>query len=88
MGAAISAAVLVYALRGGLRGRPELAAPLALVAGGSLANLLDRLRLGAVVDFIDVHVWPVFNVADAAITAGAAWLAVRLLLAHRRAGGA
>ena len=43
----------------------------ALIAGGSLGNLIDRLRFGYVVDFLDFRVWPVFNIADSAITAGA-----------------
>ncbi len=42
-----------------------------LVAGGASANLLDRLRYGYVIDFIDFRIWPVFNFADAAITVGA-----------------
>ncbi len=56
------------------------AAGVALVAGGAVGNLLDRMRLGHVVDYIDVHVWPVFNLADAAIVIGAAVL----LVAHAR----
>lgn len=51
-----------------------LPAALALVLGGALGNVIDRLRFGAVVDFLDVHVagwhWPAFNVADSAITIG------------------
>ena len=47
---------------------------LGLVAGGALGNLIDRLRLGAVIDFLDFylgpHHWPAFNVADSAITVG------------------
>jgi signal peptidase II len=47
---------------------------LGLIAGGALGNLLDRVRLGAVVDFLDVYVgtyhWPSFNVADSSITVG------------------
>ena len=47
---------------------------LALVLGGALGNVIDRLRFGAVVDFLDFHVagahWPAFNVADSAITVG------------------
>lgn len=51
---------------------------LALVLGGALGNVIDRLRFGAVVDFLDFHVagwhWPAFNVADAAISVGVALL--------------
>ncbi len=47
---------------------------LSLVIGGALGNVLDRIRVGAVADFIDVHVgawhWPAFNVADSAISIG------------------
>ena len=47
----------------------------AIITGGAIGNAIDRLRFGEVVDFIDVHIgpwhWPAFNVADAAITAGA-----------------
>jgi signal peptidase II len=47
---------------------------LGLIAGGALGNLIDRVRLGSVVDFLDVYVgchhWPAFNVADLAITVG------------------
>ena len=52
--------------------------PLGLVLGGAAGNLLDRLRFGHVVDFIDFRVWPVFNLADIAITLGALWLAFAL----------
>ena len=55
-----------------------VATALGAIAGGALGNVLDRLRFGAVVDFIDVHVgdlhWYVFNVADAAIVCGVAAL--------------
>lgn len=43
----------------------------ALVAGGAMGNLLDRIARGTVVDFIDFRYWPAFNVADSAITIGA-----------------
>ena len=43
---------------------------LLVILGGSLGNLIDRLRFGYVVDFIDLRVWPVFNLADSAITVG------------------
>ena len=51
---------------------------LALVLGGALGNLIDRVMIGAVVDFLDVHAfgwhWPAFNLADSAITCGAGLL--------------
>lgn len=43
---------------------------LALILGGAFGNWLDRLRHGAVIDFFDFRIWPVFNVADSAITIG------------------
>jgi signal peptidase II len=49
---------------------PLLKTGLGLILGGAVGNLIDRLRLGYVVDFIDFKVWPVFNIADSAITAG------------------
>jgi len=52
---------------------------LALVLGGAAGNVIDRLRLGYVVDFIDVRVWPVFNLADSAITIGVGLLVWRAL---------
>jgi len=41
-----------------------------LVMGGTIGNLIDRLRMGYVIDFMDFKVWPVFNVADASVTIG------------------
>ena len=55
-----------------------LSCALALVVGGAVGNVLDRIQFGAVVDFLDFHVWgwhwPAFNVADAAITIGVVML--------------
>lgn len=53
--------------------------PMGLLAGGAIGNLLDRLRLGAVTDFIDLPRWPAFNLADVWITLGVIVLAVTLL---------
>lgn len=59
----------------------------ALIIGGALGNLIDRARLGHVIDFIDFHVgqwhWPAFNVADSAIVVAAAILIVHSLLAKK-----
>jgi signal peptidase II len=52
-------------------GRPGLWVAVGLLAGGALGNLADRARVDAVRDFIDPPLWPAFNVADIAITAGA-----------------
>lgn len=61
---------------------------LGLVIGGALGNVIDRVRYGAVVDFLDFHVagyhWPAFNVADAGICVGAGLILVDGLLAPRR----
>jgi len=51
----------------------------ALILGGAAGNLIDRLRFGYVIDFIDFRIWPVFNVADSALTIGVLLLAIELL---------
>jgi signal peptidase II len=66
------------------------AVAMGLLLGGAIGNLTDRLVRhlgGAVVDFIDLRWWPVFNVADASITVGAALLAVVLFRARPEASG-
>jgi signal peptidase II len=67
-------------------GKPLLAVALALVLGGALGNLYDRVTLGHVVDFIQVHAagyyWPAFNVADSAICIGVAILLLDSLRAE------
>ena len=61
---------------------------LTLILSGAIGNLIDRLRLGEVIDFLDVywksHHWPAFNVADSAICIGVAMLALDLFLEERR----
>ncbi len=52
---------------------------IALILGGIIGNLIDRLRFGYVVDFLDFRVWPVFNLADSAITVGAVIMCVKLI---------
>jgi signal peptidase II len=59
--------------------RLALALAYGTVAGGGTANIADRALHGAVVDFIDVRVWPVFNVADVAVTIGLVAIAVLTL---------
>jgi len=63
-------------LRTGIQIHPLLLLGLALPTGGALGNVIDRIRIGEVVDFIDFGWWPIFNVADSAITLGAVALVV------------
>ena len=72
---AITAALLVWMWRSDKR---LVTAALGLIVGGAMGNVIDRVLMGAVVDFLDFHWagfhWPAFNVADIAITSGAAVL--------------
>src|SRR2546425_5960636 len=76
----LSLAALVVLLRVALRILPSGGwreqSAIGLIFGGAVGNLIDRTRLGAVVDFVDVHIrdwhWPAFNVADSASTGGGA----------------
>jgi signal peptidase II len=81
--AAAVAWMLVYFARSGAR-HPVLPAALGLLIGGSLSNLLDRVRLGHVTDFLDLRFWPAFNLADTFIVTGVALLMAALVAADRR----
>ena len=90
LAAVVSTALIVWLAR--LERRANLvAAALALILAGALGNVIDRLRLGYVVDFLQVHwhehYFPAFNVADSAITIGAGCLLLDALLAGRRSSG-
>jgi signal peptidase II len=89
IGVSIGIAVWLYKLPA--RGQSLLAAALSLVMGGALGNVIDRVRFGYVVDFIRVHYeqwyFPAFNIADSAITVGAALLILDSLL-YARSGAA
>jgi signal peptidase II len=74
--------MLLYFARSGSR-HPVLPVALGLVIGGSLSNLLDRVRLGYVTDFLDLRYWPAFNLADSFIVIGVAILLAALLFAER-----
>jgi len=69
-------------------GQKFTAFALALIFSGALGNLIDRIRLGEVIDFLDVHWyshhWPAFNVADSAICVGVFLLAVDLFFEENR----
>jgi signal peptidase II len=79
---------LAWLLTAGHVTAPLTCAGMALLAGGAAGNLLDRVIHGAVTDFVELHVgsfyWPAFNVADAAITIGAALMLVELFWGDSR----
>jgi signal peptidase II len=62
--------------------------PLGLILGGAVGNLIDRVRMGEVVDFVQVGIppnyWPVFNVADSAVSVGVVWLALGMMRSGRQ----
>ena len=74
--------MLMFFARSGSR-HPVLPAALGLLAGGSISNLADRVRLGHVTDFIDFSWWPAFNLADSFIVVGVAILLAALVSADR-----
>ena len=79
---AIASALVVWLKR---TDRRLIAAALGLIIGGAIGNIVDRLRFGAVYDFLDFHVlgwhWPAFNVADSAVSIGVALLLIDALFA-------
>ena len=84
----VSIGITIWLLRLPRGAHTLLAAGLALVLGGALGNVIDRIRLGYVIDFIHFHwdraYFPAFNVADSAITVGAALLLLDALFDSRR----
>jgi len=76
-------ALILHYLRVSRIEEPSLVSALALILAGAVGNLIDRIRFGEVVDFLDVYIgshhWPAFNVADSAITVGAVVLMAVLL---------
>jgi signal peptidase II len=80
----LAAALIIYYLVKSNPRHPLLAVALTLIFSGAVGNLIDRIRFGAVVDFLDVYVgtahWPAFNVADSAITVGAILMIWEMIL--------
>lgn len=77
--------MLIFFARGGSR-HPILPVALGLVIGGSVSNLVDRVRLGYVTDFVDLRWWPAFNLADSFIVIGVLVLLATLVFAERDPG--
>lgn len=84
----LSMLVLVFLAREDRHRDPWMATSFGLIFGGALGNLIDRLWLGVVIDFLQMgvngHYWPVYNVADIGVTVGVALLVLRMLFEHRR----
>jgi len=80
---AIAIGCIAYLFKNIHPNRKVQTASLSLILGGAVGNLIDRLRLGEVIDFIDFHWydlhWPAFNVADAAITIGVILLFMQMI---------
>lgn len=70
--------VIFYHLRKIVEGDSLLQFAVGLLLGGTIGNLIDRLLHGAVIDFLDFRVWPVFNIADSAVTISIALLIIFL----------
>lgn len=87
IGLAASAWIL-WMIAKAVRGQQLFCLALSLILGGALGNVIDRVRLGAVVDFLHfhwgAHYWPAFNLADTAISCGAALLIVDAFRQGRR----
>ncbi len=75
--------MLFYFAKAGAR-HPILPVALGLLIGGSLGNLVDRLRIGHVTDFLDLKYWPAFNLADTFIVVGVAALLLAMVAAERQ----
>ena len=77
--------MLYFFARSGSR-HPVLPVALGLVIGGSVSNLIDRVRLGHVTDFLDLKFWPAFNLADSFIVVGVAILLLALVVTDHQSG--
>jgi signal peptidase II len=80
---ALAVAWMIWFFARSARRHPVLPVALGLVLGGSVSNLVDRIRLGQVTDFLDLEAWPAFNLADSFIVVGVAVLFGALVLADR-----
>jgi signal peptidase II len=74
---AVIAFIMIY-VAAGRRKDAVMNCALGLILGGAAGNLIDRIMFGSIIDFLDLRVWPVFNVADSAITAGSALIVIRI----------
>jgi len=92
----VGIALIVYSIKNDLlsknvnmdkRGWVVKSASISFILGGAIGNMIDRIRLGFVIDFLDFRVWPVFNLADSFITIGAVMLLSILFLGPQDSKG-
>ena len=87
----LSALVLLYLAGSGRYRDPWLSAAFGMIFGGALGNLIDRIWLGVVIDYVQMgiagHFWPVYNIADIGVTVGVAVLLARLLFERTESEG-
>ncbi|MCX5716697.1 MAG: signal peptidase II [Candidatus Omnitrophica bacterium] len=82
---AVAITYLIYFLKVVDKAKLFLTLALVLILAGSISNLIDRFRVGCVIDFLDFRVWPVFNLGDSAITVGVLILVLHLFLKRKNA---
>ena len=84
----IAILLIIYYLVKSKPGSIVTVLPLTLIFAGAVGNLIDRIRFGAVVDFLDVYIgswhWPAFNVADSAITVGAILMIWEMIISTKK----
>jgi signal peptidase II len=80
----IAAVILIYSVLKKNKRNNLYTFSLSLILGGALGNLIDRIFLGYVVDFLDFRIWPVFNLADSAITLGALLLGWWIFITEKK----
>ena len=80
----VATGVIIFFFYWTKRNQKWLTVGLSLILGGAIGNLIDRVRLGYVIDFLDFFLkgyhWPAFNVADSAVTAGVFWLLINIII--------
>ena len=81
---ALTAVIIVYLYIKRSSGGISLRLSLSLICAGGLGNLIDRIRLGAVTDFIDFRVFPIFNFADMCVCCGCGLLFIYMIILDRR----
>jgi len=85
LSAVLAVILIIFNLKAGRRNKITIdSLALSLICAGGIGNLIDRLSHGYVIDFLDFRIWPVFNLADSAITVGAVLLCWSILFSKKQ----